>query len=625
MNTYIIHHNGKKYIGHNITLASYVTQVLAGQRVTDYIAFGKGTGTPMLSRLSLFEYLGDKPAQVIDINTDSEKGQYYIVRKITLDADEYVGEVITEFGFCAQSGGDLITHCVLPQGITKLNEPMEITAIFRLPKASGFLAGNNPLIKVFLGAQEFSPARLSCGYCKFQSIQDALDITQRYPCSVLRPNLVKIDCPIEDSNKTDLIMFYDDIPVIKADSRYAKGRAQLENYTVAQNGKVPLDSIAGIRINNAYINSNTITAALQAKPKGIASEFFSLKLQSQDQKLFVSKDRNFLLIIQDNHILVYQNALGNLVYIGEIILDSRVSCVDVCMGRLVVVCNHSDTPLRAASQRLYFYQLANNGITQKEFANDLDCDVDTISLEYASGTDMVLYYISNGILTGKTFSYLNPSLTFNCSFDVKQAKFLKTSYRRNIVFATDYEHNLDSSLHKALLDGELNSITGAILLNLKSIQPDQIRHTDELIITLNSNNKIAAAYSYLSRELKIIDLTKFMDNINSVFLDGQYFVLTDQDGNFKILQTDDLTAQAQALASGTLPCSNIDQVFIMCDLLLIKDQETLYYARIQSDEGWIYSDQFAYGDQASVRFADLIPANQTNFNICAVVCNITIG
>ncbi|HHW89406.1 MAG TPA: hypothetical protein GX745_00675 [Clostridiales bacterium] len=625
-NTYIISHNGKTYIGHNIALLSYTPQIFLGGRVTDYIAFGKGSGTPALNRYSLFDSLGAKPAEIIDINTDSDKGLYYIVRKITLGADEYVGETITELGFCAAADSDLITHCVLPQGVLKLNEPMDIIAVFKVPEQDGLLSGDNPLIKILLGARELDLAKFSCGYCRYNTIQDALDIQDRYPCELTNPNFFKIDCPIEDDAQDDLIVFFDDVPVIKVDSRYHKPQPQPRYYTVDQNGLIPLDELGAIKLLTLSINSLLGFGVIQAKIDAVSPDFYTIKLRDQDQKLFVSKDRSFLLVIQDNQIIVYQNTLGALVYLGTLNFGGRVSSVDMCMNRLIVLLNRADTPLGAAGEkRLRFFQIINGKISQKDFTNDLDTDAEAISLEYAGGDNMVLYYIADGVLTGMTFSYQNPTLSYNCSFDVNNAHFVKTSYRQDAVFATDFEPNLDSSIHKTLLDGGMkSSLSGPTLLYIKSISPDTMFYSGELIISSNSQTKQAVVYSYITREIRLIKLEDFTDNIDQVFLDGQYFFITDQDESYKILKTDALTAQAQEIASGVLPCQNIDQVFVMCDTLVIKSSDTIYYARILYEQGFIYSDQFAYGDEAAVRFSDLLNVKDAGFNGCAAVMSILI-
>jgi hypothetical protein len=149
-------------------------------------------------------------------------------------------------------------------------------------------------------------------------------------------------------------------------------------------------------------------------------------------------------------------------------------------------------------------------------------------------------------------------------------------------------------------------------------------YSGELIISLNSQTKQAVAYSYITREIRLIKPEDFTDNIDQVFLDGQYFFITDQDESYKILKTDALTAQAQEIASGVLPCQNIDQVFVMCDTLVIKSSDTIYYARILCEDGFIYSDQFAYGDEAAVRFSDLLNVKDAGFNGCAAVMSILI-
>lgn len=623
MNTYIIKHNGRVYKAGNIMTTRCVTKILEGGKITEYIAFGKGTGTPNYNRYSLFDRLGAKQAETVDINTDRSKGRFFIVRRIVLNPDEFVGETITELGFCAEADGDLITHCVLPEGVLKTAAPMEITAVFRIPITDGFIEGDNPLAKILLGAQELSVSKLSCGYCEYRSIQDALEIKERYPCSIVMPSLIRIDCPLEQSDKPDLVIFYDDIPVLRGDSRYYKLRTQQETFTVNPNGVAEIPDWQKLKISTIAVNSASVLGAIQAKPDNISWNFLSMPLKP-DQRIFVSKDRSFLLLICENQILVYQDVLGNLVYAGELIFESKVSCVDVCATRLAVVCNQQDTPLSAPGRRLHFYQLTSSRLLKREVTGDLPTDAQAISLEYAGGTNMVLYYLYNGVLTGVTFSFNAPAPVYNCSYNVNRATFIKTSYRRNIVTATDLGSGLESCLHMALLNRESYPLSGAVFLALKSIEPDQINNTGEVYASLSVKNKSIAVYSYVSNTTRISQLGGFMEDIQYAFLDGQYIIIADQNRNYKILEIDTQTSKPFEITSGILPCDP-EEVHIMCDLMLIKSQDKLYYARIQSDKGWLFSDQFAYGDQALVRFNERADPIQNNQSACAMVLNVLIA
>ncbi|HEY8423466.1 MAG TPA: hypothetical protein VIL23_01735 [Clostridia bacterium] len=623
MNLYVIKHNGKTYIGRNLITLKFLPNILQGKKSTEYIAFGKGRGTPAINRYSLFMPLGTKRAETTAINADCSKGGYYIVRKITLGADEFVGETITELGFCAVDG-ELVTHCVLAEGVLKENEPMDIYAILRLPKADGLFPGDNPLVRILLGVEEFSASKLSYGYCNFRDIQDAYAIKDRYLCAMPNPSLFRMDCPLVKTDKTDIIIFYDDVPVLRADARCQISRSQLQSFTVGQNGVIPLEEIKNIKIASITKNSVSIFGGIQLTPDQVSSEFFRLNLASSDQKIFVSKDRGFLLAVSGNIITVYQDVLGSLQYLGDIVLEGRVSCLDVCMSRLAVVCNHADTPLGNAGRRLRFFQFANGKIIEKEVTGDLDSDAQAISLEYAGGNNMVLYYLSGGVLTGLVFSYDNPVLTYNCSFAVNKACFVKTSYRRNAVLVTDFEHNLDSSYYKTLLGGGYNPFSGPSLLSLKSILPDQMHFSGEIIAALNSETKTASAYSFLSGNVRIARLNNYMQDIKYTFLDGQYIFITNG-SIYKILKIDSQDAEARELTSGQVPCGDIDQVFIMLDLLVIKSKDNLYLARVLSEKGFIYSDQFAYGEQVMVRLADVLTPAQSSYNACAVVLNIVVA
>ena len=78
-----------------------------------YISFGTGTGTPDVTRTSMFSQLGLKAASAIDTVYDHPTS--YVTKEVRLEAEEYNGSTITEVGFQDSYSVNryLVTHAFL--------------------------------------------------------------------------------------------------------------------------------------------------------------------------------------------------------------------------------------------------------------------------------------------------------------------------------------------------------------------------------------------------------------------------------------------------------------------------------------------------------------------------------
>lgn len=101
-------------VGFNVITNGYFSRLLSNTRGSyyyyplDYIAFGRGTGTPSVSDTALFSRIDYKTANTVE--TVYAYPTSHITKRITLDADSYNGETITEVGF---EGGGLTSHAML--------------------------------------------------------------------------------------------------------------------------------------------------------------------------------------------------------------------------------------------------------------------------------------------------------------------------------------------------------------------------------------------------------------------------------------------------------------------------------------------------------------------------------
>ena len=626
-NTYIISHQGKTYTSHNILLNSYKELINQGLKVTDYIAFGNGTGTPAVGNYSLFSKLGARLAQVVEYNTDCQNGDYYVLRKIVLGADEFLGQTITEIGFCANLDGSLITHSVLDNGVVKGNEPMEITALFYIPKLSGFLEGDNPLIKVLLGIDALDYGAFAYGNCDYYSIADAENIIERMPCIHNQNQSLKLICPNPITEQRNIVLFYNNQPIIAAKRTYQKVISTSYNYTVDNKGLVLIEDFYRKTVAAISIDQSSAVCSIQSKISSVSEKTYTKALRSQDQKIFVSKDRQYLIIVQDSEMEVYKDFEGCLSYFGKINFKTRISFLDVCAGKIAVVCNRRDTPLCTNTTRLHFFDLTSGQkITQKPFQNDLSCDIESLSLEYAGADNMVLYYLSNGTLAGHTFCYTdpNPVLIDNYSVNVSGAKFLGTSYRRNTVFTDSLiKDDLGGTVHQALLDGENNPLYSGIILNLKAISPDQMYYNGEAITAYSEEAKTMSVYSYVNQTLRVFSLFNYVTDIGKVFLDGRYIVITSADNAFFVFETDYDLCQLRLITSGITPAPSAEQVFIMNDLIVFKNGNMLTLSPIVYDDINIYSDQSAYFSSVFLRLANIQYGSETGYDSFSIALSFT--
>lgn len=619
-NTYIIKHQGKTYISHNIMLSNFREKINQGYKVTDYIAFGSGTGTPSVINYSLFSPISVKPAKIIEYNADWTKGDYYVLRKIVLDENEFVGQGITELGFCADLNGNLITHSMLPQKVYKGSEPMEITAYFYFPFSEVFVQGDNPLIKVFLGIEALDYDAFTYGYCDYHSIEDLQNITKRYPCIFPNHNTFRLICPHQQDAK-NIIIFYKGEPVIISSATYSKIQDAVLTCTFDDKARIEIVNFIKKEITSLKINDVMAHFSMHAKIKAVSAKTHTRCLHLDLSKIFVSKDRQFLLSVKNNEIEVFKDFLGTLKFIGKITLPARVSLLDMCAGKIAVVCNQSDTLLGHDKKRLYFFDVSNGGIVEKTFQNDLECDIELMSLEYAGGKNMVLYYFSHGILKGQTFGYMDqsPILTDNCTIEAENTQFLGTSYRRNTLFATNYKKDdLNGTVHKALLNADANPLYSQIILTLKSISPDRMYYIGEAIVAFSDKDKKVAVYSYVSEKLDIFDLNKYVSNIDKVFLDTRYIIITDSANVFYLYEIDYDLCEISLITQGNAPFL-LEQAFVMNDIIVFRQGNVLEIAPVIYTDIEILSDQSAYQTDANIRFCNILQGSQTGYNSFSVL------
>ncbi len=98
---------------YNIVLNQYFTRLVGNSSTINGIMLGTGTGTPNVTRTSLFSFLIRKEATLVDSHIEYPTS--YVRKKITLSPSECVGANITEVGFCGiqSSSGYLTTHSML--------------------------------------------------------------------------------------------------------------------------------------------------------------------------------------------------------------------------------------------------------------------------------------------------------------------------------------------------------------------------------------------------------------------------------------------------------------------------------------------------------------------------------
>ena len=97
---------------YNIILNSFFSRLVSRASKLGYIFLGTGTGTPVITRTSLFNtfcYISATTVETVKAYPTS-----YVRKKIVLSPSQYVGSRITEVGFgYTNSSGALVTHSML--------------------------------------------------------------------------------------------------------------------------------------------------------------------------------------------------------------------------------------------------------------------------------------------------------------------------------------------------------------------------------------------------------------------------------------------------------------------------------------------------------------------------------
>ncbi|MCE5197056.1 MAG: hypothetical protein LLG09_08030 [Negativicutes bacterium] len=97
---------------YNIILDQYFTRLISRSSKIGYIHLGTGSGTPTVTRTSMFTFLGAMANTVVE--TVKAYPTSYTRRKIVLSPSDYVGARITEVGFgYSTSSGTAVTHSML--------------------------------------------------------------------------------------------------------------------------------------------------------------------------------------------------------------------------------------------------------------------------------------------------------------------------------------------------------------------------------------------------------------------------------------------------------------------------------------------------------------------------------
>lgn len=617
-NTFWLRQNGIDTFSHNMILTNWRISLGEGKTVTQCIAIGRGTGTPLASRTTLFDFITARDSQIIDIICDKSIGNYMIARKIVLEADEFVGETITEIGFSPFSSNNIVTHCVLENGITKTNARLEIIGYFYLPHSSNLLEGDNPIVRCFLGERAFDKTLMKYGYCKYNSIADANGIAETYQCQYLESqNPLSFYCGMTDGTKPDAVLFYDNVPVMKADGRVVILNPAVLDGTVNDIGTVPLinfvsKKVSSFKTDGAYVTTFAMNAEILGTNNPL-TEFSKLK----NGKIKVSNDKQFLIIYERDTFEVYRNFLDKLIFIDRVRLNNVISHLDVCLGRLVIVCNRKDTPLSGTNaRRLYKYEIYNDRLTRKDFANDLDFDIDAMSLSVCGSGQMIFYYIQNGTLTGMTFNYtaVNAALILNNACETVQADFIGSSYRRDVVFAARLNtEQTNGSVYLRLLNGESKSIYGQILTSLKEIVPDNIYLNGEAIVSYNSTQKTAVIYSFVTSSMMTYDFSLLFEGLAEVFSDGEMFLIV-KENEFLLYQLDYHDLSLIQKAAGALTENNFDGAAFLAGMLIMKKGDALHAFGYQFENMLLRCDANLYNSVTAVRYQDFVPLNQSDYN-----------
>ena len=163
-------------VAYNVVLDTIYAKLLAWMPFFQGIAFGTGSGVPAATDTQLFNYLGWRQMGQTDCGTLEEKRNFPVFsrkRRITLHADEFVGQTLTEVGIAYSSAtntsgdgnttyGGIVTHAMLAVPIPKTAlDVVQIDATMYLDFGDYLMAdyddkvywiGDNPIVDYFFGA-----------------------------------------------------------------------------------------------------------------------------------------------------------------------------------------------------------------------------------------------------------------------------------------------------------------------------------------------------------------------------------------------------------------------------------------------------------------------------------------
>lgn len=152
--------------GHN-TLLDIITPLTEGKGFTRYLVVGSGSelnGTAPSSPLAV------KETELVEFNTDPGRGDTYAVYSVRLTGAELPdGSTVSELGLSAEADGStLINYAVLAAPVEKKSgSDLYVRIELRLTLTSEYArltAGDNELVRAFLGMSDFASARFYIGY-----------------------------------------------------------------------------------------------------------------------------------------------------------------------------------------------------------------------------------------------------------------------------------------------------------------------------------------------------------------------------------------------------------------------------------------------------------------------------
>ncbi|WP_350342339.1 hypothetical protein PRVXT_001567 [Proteinivorax tanatarense] len=157
----------------NIILNRMYSRLVEFESYFDNIVFGRGTGTPEPTRTSLFDRIDRKRATTEEVVRDFPVSSW--TKSIRLEADEYVGESITEVGI-SNLNVSVNTHALIKDAegnlLTINKTDIDIITIYATvfieldntnPEIDFFQRGNNNRLISYLTGDDFSDPRLIIG------------------------------------------------------------------------------------------------------------------------------------------------------------------------------------------------------------------------------------------------------------------------------------------------------------------------------------------------------------------------------------------------------------------------------------------------------------------------------